>query len=86
MIGSLAPCVVLYDEALGYGWIVEPRPPAALLEGWVVALGAASRRLQHETGEDPALWLPALHDARRAVDAMTGPEVHDALVACEEGA
>ena len=85
MIGSLALCVILFDEALGYGWLAGDEP-AERLEAWEAGGEAMSRRLQGETGRDPDLWLPALHDAQRAVDAMTGEDMLAALAVCEHGA
>ena len=55
MIGSMALCVILFDEALGYGWLAEPMS-ATLREDWAISLGEVSQRLRDEAGEDPALW------------------------------
>ena len=85
MIGSLAPRAILHDEAMGYGGLAGDEP-AKRLDASDAGGTEASDRLAAETGSDPDLELPALHEAHRAVDAMTGEAMPAALVACEEGA
>ena len=85
MIEALALCFVLFDRASYDSTMLFEVPPETT-DAWADGQIDASERLWDETGGDPALWLPALHDARRAADAMTGEEMPAALTACEDGA